>query len=256
MPNKDIRKEYDILLAYGDLHIPNTNQRAANILLDVIDYIQPDIILDGGDIITADCLSEYNKRHSQLIGLQSELNAAHAWLESTQNIVPKAKKILLQDNHFYRRLYDKMTREVWAEDLDSLQPDNLLRLKDFGWSSAKEYNYNDVLLFIHGDDSSGSSAAPVNRVRKLVSMNGISVVAFHSHTTGIEIYNHYNSTQAGIQLGTFEDINKAGYIKHPALANWTHSFGVFYINKKRTEFFFDLCYFINDKCVVNGRVFS
>ena len=191
-----------------------------------------------------------------LVGLQRELDAAHIWLEQIKDIVPKAKRILLQDNHFFRRLKDKMIREVWLEDVSAIQPDALLRLKEFGWQSMKEYLWKDVLLFIHGDDSPGSSASPVNRARVVANANGLSVCRFHSHGTGFEVHKHAFQHIAAIQLGTFESITDAGYIKHPYLSNWSNSFGLFYLSKKTKEFFFVPAYFVNGKCIINNKVYA
>ena len=253
---KEYSEDYDLLIAFGDLHFPHHDQKLTRILLDVIEDLQPQIILDGGDIISCDCLSDYSKKHSQLVGLESELKAAHSWFESLNQVSPDSKKILLQDNHFYRRLYDKMRREVWLEDLSAVQPDNLLKLKEYGWVSQKEYNFRNVLMFIHGDDQAGSNLNPINKARQMSNTNGLTVVRFHSHCTGFEIHRHIQHQIAAIQLGTFESINDAGYIKHPSLSNWSNSFGLFYLHKKKKEFFFQPVYFINNKCMVGSKVYS
>lgn len=249
-------KGYKKLIAFGDEHLPTAHAARLRILLDVIEYEKPDIIISGGDMINCDCLSDYNKTHDKLVGLQKELKQAHAWIESINKVAPKAEKILLKDNHFFRRLADKMTREHWLSDLEEMRPENLLKLGKYGWTAQSEYNFKDVLLFMHGDGSGGSSANPVNQARKDANKYGITVVRFHSHCTGFELHKNYNGEVGAIQLGTFEDAQKAGYIKHGGLNNWTTSFGLFYLSETAKEFFFVPSYFINDKCVLNGRIYK
>jgi len=133
-------KGYKKLIAFGDEHLPTAHAARLRILLDVIEAEKPDIIISGGDMINCDCLSDYNKTHDKLVGLQKELKQAHAWIESINKVAPKAEKILLKDNHFFRRLSDKMTREHWLSDLEGMKPENLLKLDKYGWEAVQEYN--------------------------------------------------------------------------------------------------------------------
>ena len=244
------------MIAFGDEHLPTAHTRRLNILLDVISDLKPDIILSGGDMINCDCLSDYSKPHDKLIGLEAELKQAHAWIESINEVAPKAEKILLKDNHFFRRLKDKMNKEHWLSDVDAMKPESLLRLKDYKWTARHEYNFKDVLLFVHGDAAGASSANPVNQARKDSNKFGITVCRFHSHCTGFELHKNYHGEVGAIQLGSFEDPTKADYIKHGGLNNWTTSFGLFYLHKAKKQFFFVPAYFINDECVVNGKLYK
>ena len=72
----DVRKHYDIVLTYGDLHLPTTNTKLQDNLLQIISDLQPTGIIDGGDIINSDSLSNFPKTHDQLAGLQYDLDAA------------------------------------------------------------------------------------------------------------------------------------------------------------------------------------
>jgi len=249
-------KGYKKLIAFGDEHLPTAHAARLRIMLDVIEAEKPDIIISGGDMINCDCLSDYNKTHDKLVGLEIELKQAHAWMESINKVAPKAEKILLKDNHFFRRLADKMTKEHWLSDLNAMKPENLLKLDKFGFTAQPEYNFKNVLLFMHGDGSGGSSSNPVNQARKDANKYGITVVRFHSHCTGFELHRNYHGEVGAIQLGTFEDPQKAEYIKHGGLNNWTTSFGLFYLSETAKEFFFVPAYFINDKCVLNGRLYK
>lgn len=251
-------KDYDLAIMWSDIHIPYHDQKLTSVLLDVIEDLQPSLCIDGGDLINATQLSGFQKTHDQLTGLQQELYAAHAWLESVNLVSPKSKKIILTDNHFWRRVNDKILKENYGlSDLACLTPESLLRLDDFGWKSMKEWNWKDVLLACHGDDIAGSSVAPINTVRKLVANNSISIIRCHSHSTGMEMYSHYgNRIVAGVQLGTLHDRSRIDYVKHNSLHNWTASFLLIYLNKKTDEFFLNPVYFVNNKVMINGKIYK
>lgn len=255
--SKGLRDDYDVMFTYGDLHIPRHDRKLCNILIDMITDIQPDIVLDGGDIISADCLSRFPKKHAQLVGLQDELGLAYLWMTRINAAVPGARKILLKDNHFWRRLEDKKKGELWLEELNATSGENLLCLKELGWEAMVEYLWKKTLLFVHGDDRSGSGDCPVNRTRKMVQTNGVSIVRYHTHVTGIETHRHRIAGEIyAIQLGCFENLkDKTGYMKHPEMSNWSTSAGVFYLPKSGNSFHFVPILFKNGEAMFNGVLY-
>ena len=251
-----LRDEYDILLTYGDVHIPNQHAQLMTLLLEIIKDVEPDILVDGGDIICADCLSTYPKVHDDLVGLQEELNAAIKWLEAVQSVTPRTRRIILRDNHFWGRLEKKKKGEYWLEGLEAVNADALLKLKDFGFESIDCYNWKDRILFVHGDDKSGSSECPVNRSRKMSQMAGKTIVRFHSHVTGIEMNRKAGVDHMAIQMGTFQDPNNASYLRYPNMTNWTHSAGVFYLSKTTDHFMFVPILFVDGRAIFNGKIYG
>ena len=252
-----IRDEYHILLTYGDIHIPRHDRHLCDLLVEIIKDVQPDVILDGGDIISADCLSLYPKKHNQLVGLQYELDLAFNWMTRVNAAVPLARKILLKDNHFWRRLEDKKKGELWLEDLNATDGTKLLQLETLNWEPMTEYLWKNTILFMHGDDKEGSGDCPANRVRKLVQTNGLTVVRYHTHVSGVEIHRHMKKELCAIQIGTFEDLaHKDNYMKHPITSNWSTSIGIFYLSKKDSDYLYSPILFRNGKAVANGKVYS
>lgn len=251
----DIRTEFDVLFAVGDMHIPRTCVVLSEKIISLIKDLKPDIYLDGGDIICADCLSTYPKNHRQLTGLQDELKEARAWMKRINDILPGARKIMLRDNHFWRRLEDRKRGAVWLEDLDAMSPEELMGVDALKWETTVKYQWKDVLAFIHGDDKSGSQDCPVNRVRKMSQMTGMSMVRFHSHVTGFEISRHMGKELCSIQLGTLEDLDVNDYMKHPEMSNWTASAGVFYLSKTTDDFFFVPVIFRGNRFVFDGKIY-
>jgi hypothetical protein len=254
-------KGYLRLLAYGDRHYPNTIECADRILLNVIRDLQPHYIIDGGDFICASSLSDYPKPNKDKGGLQKELDADSLWRININNASPDSVKILLSDNHFGRRLVMRKYEAPWAQDLNNLTEEHLVNTSQLGWKLLPHWKWKNVLLFVHSGGSnrgaSSSTRTPINRVRSLVNDLKLSVVRFHSHTTGFELYrNHDGNTIHAIQLGCFEDPLKADYIEPGQFVNWTHSFGVFYLSTTTNEFFFVPCTILNNKLIFSNKVYS
>ena len=249
-------RDFETLVCYGDLHFPHEDPNFLNIIIKVIKDIKPDYIVDLGDIISCDCLMDYDKKIEQLGGLQEELDASHEWFARVNKVSNNSKKILCRDNHFYRRLYSKMRREQWMEDLKAVQPDYLLKLNEFGWISENGWCWKNTLLFVHGDDGyGGSQDAICNKVRRLVNSNSISVVRGHSHNTGMEVHKHNEDLRWAIQVGTGECLSKIDYIKNKEFNNWTQSFGVFYLSKETKEFWFVPIICQNGRALFNGKLY-
>ena len=254
-----IIKSHDILIAYGDRHAPHQDKHLEDILLEIIRDVKPDIIVEGGDMISADCLSNYPKKSYQMAGLQAELDEDYRWRKRVNAAASKhTRKIILKDNHFFRRLEDRKRETLWLEDLRSLNAEAILRCEELGWDLVSEYEWKDRILFLHGDEGGpGSQKCPVNKVREMKREFGCSVVRFHSHVTGFEAWrDRKDQVMYGIQLGTFEAIDKTTYIRHKRMVPWTASAGIFYLSKTSDEFMFEPITFSGGKATFNGVLYS
>ena len=124
---KVMRNRYDIMFAFGDRHAPHHCAWLDRIILELVKDIKPDIILDGGDWISADCLSNFTKSYEQLVGLKDEINLDVEWRKKINMVCPSARKIMLEDNHFVRRLKDRINAvdNLWMDEL--MDAESLLR---------------------------------------------------------------------------------------------------------------------------------
>jgi hypothetical protein len=252
----DIRSGYDVMLTYGDLHLPTADFDKLGVLTDIIADLQPDIILDGGDFLDGDSISNFNKSYEQLASLQDELELWQRWANKINNISPHSKKIVLKDNHFCKRLETLFTSEYWACKLTALNPVSLLKLDELGWDMVNEYVWKDSIMFLHGDGvGGGTSRCPVNKSRAMVKDVGYSVVKYHSHSTGFEVIEQTSSDKMAIQIGTFQSTQKAAYIKHAKTANWSTSAGIFYLSKTDNDYQFVPIIFLNNRTTVNGKLY-
>lgn len=252
----DPRKEYHTLLAYGDMHIPNHNERTRDILLAIINDVQPDYLLSGGDDIDAESMSFYGKDSDQESTLERDLEAFYDFSKYLQNNFPRMKKIYLQDNHLYNRLEKHKKLVKWLQNMKMFTFESLIRAKDFGWDVVNEFVWKDTILFTHGHEETGSSDNPVNTVRDNYKRNGYSIVRFHTHVTGIELHRHRDRDAIVFQMGGFLDRLKAKYVKSKKRLNWTTSAGVYHLGKETNDFFVEPILFLNDAVVFRGKLYQ
>lgn len=251
---------YIRLLAFGDRHYPRNILSADSIILQLAADIEPHIIIDGGDPICADQISSFGKPHADLVGLQAELDGDYEWRMKLTEAAPNARKILLKDNHVTKRLERKLFENPWLEDMLVMKQENLFSLERLGWEVLNKWTWKNTLMFIHGDESVGRGSSPrlpINKARTMVKDFGISVVRFHSHTTGFEVHRRHDGVYLhAIQLGCLEDPDKVNYLGHAALSNWSHSVGVFYLSESGHDFFFVPCMIVNNKAIFGSKLYQ
>lgn len=252
---RGVSKNYEVLLAYGDLHFNKEDPGLVSILRNIITDLQPDIILDGGDLVDGASISEYRKKPVDLASLQQEINRAIAWQRTLKVLVPNARCIMLDDNHFWERLKRKKMDEPWAEGLECLSGETLLAVEQTGWEATDVFVWKNRVMFLHGDDRKGSVECPSNLVRKMVGKTGMTLVRFHTHVTGFEVHNLYQRECLGIQLGSFESPRSAGYLRYTNIHNWSTSAGIFYLSRTDDSFLFVPIIVIDRHAAVNGMIY-
>jgi len=249
---EDARRKYEVAIVYGDMHIPYENVECRNILLKLIDIIQPDMLISGGDDIDGESLSKFEKYPEQISTLQYELDEFYSYSDYLCRNFPTMRKIFLHDNHFYKRLESQKKIAHWLYTMRMFSLESLIKADEYNWEVNNEFNWKNVLLITHGDDEKGNPLLPSNCARNNFKQYGYSIIRFHSHGTGIELHNHLNKTSLVAQLGTFQDKNKAKYIKSKQRVNWTTSAGVLYLSREDDSFFFEPLLFFDDAIICRG----
>ena len=261
MIDKGTRDEFDILFTFGDRHVPYHCEKTDKMILEMLEDVDPDIIIDGGDMISTDCLSKFKKTHAQMLGAAFEFQIDYIWRQQIQQVSPNSRKYILKDNHFIRRLDDfiQKTENYWLAELQELSPKSLLKLDDVDWKLVDSYNWKEEILFLHGDGPGmgGSARCPVNKSRALVKDAAVSIVKFHSHSTGFEVIRQSGKTRLAVQIGTIMALDKVSYSKHPELFNGSQSMGLFYLHKETNEFHYSPVVIMDsDRSMLNGKIYS
>lgn len=252
-------QDYYKMLVFGDRHAISNDKKLDALLLQIIKDSSKNLkyIIDLGDGLDADCLSDYPKQIDQLSGLQAELDSDYIFRKEIKKLSSKSEKILLTCNHFTARFNKLKSKEHWMSDLQALEQQNLFKLNETGWKLQDEFIWGrNKILFSHGDgDGIGSQKNIINKARDLVKENHITVVRGHSHTTGMEVSRKFGEYFYAIQIGTLYNLKVAPrYIKSGQyLSNWTNSAGMFYCRSDGKKFFYTPIIFEDGETFFEGK---
>lgn len=137
---KRITKKFKHALLYGDAHYPFQDPQAIAIAEALIREVRPDLLVDMGDLIDGYPISRYSKDPARKHDLQDEIDLGIAHLKRFADAGGKARRVLLDSNHFDRlsRVIAGMSNE--AREIARLRVfqgamtwPNLLELKGSGW---------------------------------------------------------------------------------------------------------------------------
>ena len=98
-----------VALAYGDSHMGMEDERALACVLGIAHAAQPDIVVHMGDLLDAYFLSRFDKNPDHASRIQDEIDAARSHLHHVAQIVPRARRVLLEGNHEAR-----LEKAIWG----------------------------------------------------------------------------------------------------------------------------------------------
>lgn len=144
----------DLTLVVGDVHISNNqNLRRAKWLGNAIREWQPDRVVFIGDMMTFDCLSNWDKDKRKLMEgrrYQHEIRAGNKFLDEMEGAMGKVRPefIMTEGNH-EERLWRYFEKEPTFEGAVDYRTD--LRLNERGWKVVpyKEYYTHRGVDFTH-----------------------------------------------------------------------------------------------------------
>jgi hypothetical protein len=126
---------------YSDTHFPHHDQGALEVVLAVIQALQPEGVVHGGDLLDCYRISAFSKDPNHLHSLQDEIDQARAHLHQVAQLAPHADRWLLEGNQ-----EDRLRRLIWdlpggASELARLTAFKqaitwpvLLGLDEIGWT--------------------------------------------------------------------------------------------------------------------------
>ena len=170
---------------------PFHDERAIDLSMQLIREIQPDEVVNLGDMIDFPTLSRWPQEEAMQRTIQKSIDYTHEFLSLQRANAPHAKLVWVEGNHDLRlqnyvqanaAKISGLRRANMDHELPLLSIPYLLRLDEIGvnyvggWPKA-EYYLSDVLKAKHGDcvKSSGKTAAAV------VEREDVSTVFGHIH---------------------------------------------------------------------------
>jgi hypothetical protein len=93
---------------YTDSHFPNQHKPTLSIIRQITSELQPDVIVNQGDMLDCYTISTYDKNPHRLETLQDEVDQARIHLAEMRLASPKSRFVLLEGNH-----EDRLRRLLW-----------------------------------------------------------------------------------------------------------------------------------------------
>lgn len=207
----------------SDLHAPYQDKETMKTVYKFLEYIMPDAIVLGGDIIDFYAVSKFDKDPRRAFKLQEEINEGKKILNKIRSICPNSKIYYLEGNHEERMgKYLKKHPELYG--LDALKIESLLGLEELDIEYQRELLLKDELLLKHGNYVYKFNA------NKELDSEGISGVSGHKHATQSMSYTGRNGTLSWYSVGHLSDIEQIDWLR--GTANWQQGLGLIYFDNR------------------------
>jgi predicted phosphodiesterase len=243
---------------YSDTHYPYQDDRALNILYQVLHDIQPDLIVDHGDLLDCTSISRWEKDPRNRVTLQDEIQMAAEHMARVRSIVPSAKCWFIEGNHEdrVRRLIwdlasDSKTRELLQMPgvMENLELPALLGCERLGW----KYHGGKVVLFEklilkHGNAVRKWSGATAKEEWLRYGKSGMSG---HTHRRAAFEHRDWNGVHAWWELGCMCDVDPS-YMEDP---DWQQGFVVATWSEDRRTFGVEEVRIHEGTAIFRGRVY-
>lgn len=242
-----------------DLQMPYDDPTALRKVLQVIQDIQPDAVVQIGDLIDMPQVSRWTKGTAgeYTTTLQSHIDDVKArFLSPLREAAPKAALTWVSGNHD-ERITDYLSKYGYPlKALDALSMESLFALDAYGVEYVKgPHQIGSNTYAIHGHESGGYCASASAWDTKFSKRYGseFSYVFGHTHSpfliSGARGFGGSVKPRFTMNVGSLMDPANATYVADGAV-NWTMSFGILRDNGK--EVWPDLVLMSRKQFWVNG----
>lgn len=148
----------------SDIHFPYEDNSAYQLFLQVLDDLQPDILVLLGDIIDCYSVSAHDKDANRATpaAFKEEVLYAKAKLEELRSILPNTRIIYKEGNHETRLSRYIAKNAAALSNLGCVTVPELLRLHEYGieWVGNDDRLRIGKMWHIHGNEVSGAGMSP------------------------------------------------------------------------------------------------
>jgi len=224
------RKKRWSILYFTDLHCPLQDEKSIQAMLRVMQRVDHNLIVNGGDNLDLYGLSKFPKNNDTMFRLNFAKEVAeHDKIMERIAAVTNAPKISLYGNHMDR--YDRWLNEspfmtVGLNEETSLSLDNILKMYLYGWhkfvgSIIVSDNEDGAfpkpsLIFTHGTKAArGGGNSSLSAFKDF---GAVSYVMGHVHRLAVSYKRTLHGIHCMAEGGTMCDINPE-YMKYPDWQN-------------------------------------
>jgi hypothetical protein len=204
--------KYDVIICLPDQHIPWVDWNAIKEISKVYHHYKRQkkkvCVVNLGDIIDAKAWSRYPKDTDDL-SPQAEWDAVILGMEKLHKLLPEQQLIL--GNHDTRAVSRAFEVGLPRQLVKTLA--QAFDYEGWTWHAGPKPLIIDNIVFMHGDEMTGTPGQRANRLGK-------SVVMGHSHKASIEYTCTFTHNVFGMQCGWVGDPDGMGAryaSKHPVL---------------------------------------
>jgi len=237
------------ILVIPDIHFPEHDERALDIIYHVLQVDKFDEIIQLGDMLDMYPVSSFSKDPEKVgLGLRQEVCLARKFLEKVRKYQPKAKITLLKGNHearFERYVIDKAPGLAHLFDYK-----DLLGLKELKINYVNSIYGVGRLHFMHGVLVRSHSAYSA---KSHFDKYNMSIIHGHTHRLGSYYKTNLETTFTVHELGCLCKLNPE-YVRDKGVSDWQQGFGVVYIDKKSGWFFTIPFPIVNHKCIYKDKL--
>lgn len=246
---------------YSDCHFPYQDDRALEVLYQVLHELQPEIVVDHGDLLDCEQIGRFAKDPYNRVSLADEVKLAARHIAKVHSITPNARHIWLEGNHeqrLKRTIWELADKRSAGEVLtlpgikDVLSWGRMLGLDSVGWEVVnypQTLTLFDRMILAHGSKVRKHSAYSAKCEHDEYGKSGMSG---HTHRMGSYYHTDYNGPHVWIELGLMGKIRE-DYVAH---ANWQQGFAVVTWSEDRKRFGVEHINIHDGKAFFRGKVYG
>lgn len=240
------------ILFIPDTHRPYHDKRAWNLVLEVGDFLNPDIVVCLGDFADFFSVSSHSKDPKRAFKLDDEIADVRVGLNELKSLGAD-EKIFIAGNHEDRLSRYMMDR---APELDSfVSIPEILQLDKGGWTYIpyREDVKIGKIYLTHDVGSAGRGS-----VYKCMDAYQHSNITGHTHRMAYVVEaDAAGQSKVAAQFGWLGDVEAADYMhRMKARKDWTLGFGIGYLDTKTGVVYITPVPIVDYTCVVNGKFFD
>ena len=257
------REETWTELIYGDSHIfPGQDDRPLQIVEAIAEDVQPDGVTHIGDLLETQRPSSHPHSPFMTHILQDEINMGATHLARMSEIVPEARRTLLEGNHEYR-----LTRLIWNLDgaektffeLDIFKKEitwpKIMKLEEIGWEFF-DYQSQPIgglpkFLRKHGHLVRSRSGYTAHGEHDTAGMSGASG---HSHRLAAVMRSDHNGNHIWLETGC--TCSERAWYGNKFDKDWQQGFWIITFDVRTGAFHPEMVYIHNGMCIFRDNIYK
>jgi len=237
-----------------DIHVPFHDEETIKAVLRCIKELEPDRIIQLGDLFDFYDVSKFDKDPGRINSLQKEIDIGYELMEKVIKASPKSRVEYMAGNH-ERRLTRYLMRNPELHSLRSLKLENVTGFKDLGvrvYGERETCHINNRLIVTHGDAFDGCRLSQYSAysAKSTLAKKGISGISGHSHRLGSHYFTNMSGTKEWHEAGILSQLDPE-YMTHP---DWQQGFVIVTYDNKWYQI--DLIHIRDHRFIYDGILYT